>query len=127
MRHRRIKLLPWRLLWTLAQEGGWYDKPDISIAILKLDVEGNELQVIELARRLLESGIVKNILTEFRRLGRKALQSAIKTLLDTGCTLVVHMNRRESRAESEKLLDDLTKAPSGKIENVALRFHMKLN
>jgi hypothetical protein len=58
--------------------------PDLSIAILMLDVEGKEQQIIAGARRLLESGIVKNILTEFRRLGRKSMQAAIKILLDTG-------------------------------------------
>jgi hypothetical protein len=95
--------------------------PDLSIAILKLDVEGKEPQIIEGARRLLESGIVKNILTEFRRLGRTPIQTAIKTLLDTGYTLV-HMNGRTSRAESEKILNDLTKALSGKMKNVDLWF-----
>jgi FkbM family methyltransferase len=106
---------------AFAQERGWFDKPELSIAILKLDVEGKEPQIIEGARRLLESGIVKNILTEFRRLGRKPIQTAIKTLLDTGYTLV-HMNGRTSRAESEKILNDLTKALSGKMKNVDLWF-----
>ena len=106
---------------AFAQERGWFDKPDLSIAILKLDVEGKEPQIIEGARRLLESGIVKNVLTEFRRLGRQTIQTAIKTLLDTGYTLV-HMNQRKSREESEKILDDLTKALSGKMKNVDLWF-----
>jgi FkbM family methyltransferase len=94
---------------AFAQERGWFDKPDLSIAILKLDVEGKEPQIIEGAMPLLKSGIVKNILTEFRRLGRETIQTAIKTLLDKGYTLV-HLNRRKSRAESEKILDDPKKA-----------------
>jgi hypothetical protein len=83
---------------AFAQERGWFDKPDLSIAILKLDAEGK-------SRRLLkESGYFSNqgsrsnralsILTKCRRLGRKPIQTAIKTLLDTGHTLV-HMNRQK--------------------------------
>jgi FkbM family methyltransferase len=111
---------------AFAQERGWFEKPDLSIAVLKLDVEGKEPQIIEGATRLLMSGIVKNILTEFRRLGRDTIQTAIKTLLDTGYTLV-HMNRRQSRAESEKILDELKNKLHGKMTNVDLWFQRALN
>jgi hypothetical protein len=62
-----------------------------------------------LAPSLVELMIGSALTSECRRLGRKPIQSAIKTLLDTVYTLV-HTNGRKSRVESEKILDDLTKA-----------------
>ena len=48
---------------SFAKERGWFDShPDI--AILKVDVEGSEYSVIEGAKELLASGLVKNIFME---------------------------------------------------------------
>mmetsp|Transcript_20975 Transcript_20975/g.25452 ORF Transcript_20975/g.25452 Transcript_20975/m.25452 type:complete len:336 (-) Transcript_20975:25-1032(-) len=51
---------------SLAQENGWTGNHPLTIHLLKVDVEGFEPQVILGAKRLLESGLVSNILTEER-------------------------------------------------------------
>ena len=51
---------------AFAEQRGWFDTDkhkDLSIPILKLDVEGKEPMIIEGAQKLLRSGIVKNVLT----------------------------------------------------------------
>jgi FkbM family methyltransferase len=107
---------------SFAQERRWFDTPGFSISLLKLDVEGKEPQIIEGAKRLLKSGIVQNILTEFRRLGRPTIQKAIATLLDSGYTLVHNEKGKVSRAEARRLLDELRHRLEGKMLNLDLWF-----
>ena len=73
---------------TLAKQQGWLEDEDFQIALLKVDVEGHEPQIVQGSPKLLSSGKVLNILTEFRRLGRPAAQQALKVILDSGFTLV---------------------------------------
>lgn len=94
------------------------------IAILKLDVEGKEPQIIEGAKELLQSGRVDNVLTEFRRLGRDTIQQAIATLLAAGYTLVDdwtngpdHPPKRMSRQESVDHLTELAEKFKGNGRN----------
>lgn len=71
-----------------AQEQGWFDRNnDFEITLLKVDVEGKEPQVIMGAPRLLASGLVKNVLTEGRRFGRKNLFDSLVVLFEAGFTL----------------------------------------
>ena len=104
------------------------------VAILKLDVEGKEPLIIEGAQHLLKSGLVTNILTEFRRLGRPPVQRAIQTLLESGYTLVLDdddagtanaatpKQRKLTQHQARKYIDDLTKQLRGKMTNVDLWF-----
>lgn len=70
-----------------AEEQGWFDRNDFEIVLLKVDVEGKEPQVISGAPRLLSSGLVKNVLTEGRRFGRKNLFDSLVVLFEAGFTL----------------------------------------
>ena len=74
-----------------AEEHGLFNnqaaKNDISIAILKVDVEGHEPQVLVGATRLLQSGMIKNVFTECRRFGRTNVKDMLLTLLNAGFTL----------------------------------------
>jgi len=107
---------------TFAQERGWFDKPDLSVAILKLDVEGKEPQIIEGSKRLLRSGIVENVLTEFRRLSRSTIQEAIYTLLETGYTLVDAEKGKVGQDEARMILQGVEKKLHGTGTNVDLWF-----
>ena len=107
---------------TLAKQRGWFRKPGFEIAILKLDVEGKEPQIVEGAQKLLASGKVLNVLTEFRRLGRDHVQTALKTLLDSGFTLIHEKEGKVSIDRSRILLDELKDELSGKGKNVDLWF-----
>ena len=49
----------------VAKELRWYDEPKTQIAILKVDVEGYDPEVFEGAEKLLSSGLVQNIFTEY--------------------------------------------------------------
>lgn len=71
---------------SFAQEQGWFDRSDITIEILKIDVEGKDPNVVLGASRLLSS-MVKNVLTEARRFGRPNLFASLVTLYETGFTL----------------------------------------
>jgi hypothetical protein len=74
-----------------AREHGWFAAADIStpavslpkvvIAILKIDTEGHEPYVLEGAKQLLKSGLVRNVLLEYRATCRKAV---VSFLLDVG-------------------------------------------
>ena len=114
---------------TFAKTMGWLttttnrnnNNNDWTVAILKLDVEGKEPQIIEGAKQLLQSGRVENVLTEFRRLKRDTIQEAIATLLDAGYTLVddsqSQSGQRLDRKASQALLDDLAEKYKGKGRN----------
>lgn len=80
-------------------------------------MEGKEPQVIRGAKRLLKSGQIMNVLTEFRRLGREPIQEAITTLLESGYTLVHEEKGKLSQAESKSLLQQLTEQYKGKARN----------
>lgn len=73
-----------------AQDHGWFDTPGFSIPILKMDIEGHEPYVVQGARRLLSSGIVKNILTEFRLVLEPLQKEAVEVLLEAGYVSVDH-------------------------------------
>jgi hypothetical protein len=72
-----------------AEEQGWFDRPkgEFEVTLLKIDVEGKEPQVIMGAPKLLASGLVKNVLTEGRRFGRKNLFDSLVVLFEAGFTL----------------------------------------
>jgi FkbM family methyltransferase len=73
-----------------ALDHGWFDNPDFSIPILKMDIEGHEPLVVKGAHRLLMSGMVKNILTEFRDIEQAQQRKAIRFLLKAGYGAVDH-------------------------------------
>lgn len=107
---------------TFASERGWFDKANLTISILKLDVEGKEPQIVEGAKKLLRSGIVANVLTEARRIGRPTIQQELNTLLSSGYTIVHEKEGKVSRERARVLLDDLEKEMRGKMKNVDLWF-----
>ena len=74
----------------LAQSQGWLDNdnPKFSIRLLKMDVEGAEPSVIQGAQQLLTKGIVRNVLTEFRRPSHPETQRSIGILMDAGYRIV---------------------------------------
>ena len=69
---------------------GWFseEKIDRVVSILKVDIEGREPRVFLGAERLLKSGIVHNVLTEFRRFKRSAAVLALRLLVDADYFLV---------------------------------------
>ena len=90
-----------------------FDTPDFVIPILKLDIEGHEPFVIEGAKRLLASGMVKNIQTELRDTEQSPQKEAIQLLLATGCvavsnpkTLVMHKYTRKETLPFLKSQDE---------------------
>jgi hypothetical protein len=79
-----------------AREHGWFTAgttttpagsttPMMNIAILKIDTEGHEPYVLEGAKKLLHSGMVRNVLLEYRT---KCQQAVVSFLLDAGYVLV---------------------------------------
>jgi FkbM family methyltransferase len=79
-----------------AREHGWFTAvntttpagsttPMVNIAILKIDTEGHEPYVLEGAKQLLQSGIVRNVLLEYRTSFQPAV---VSFLLDAGYVLV---------------------------------------
>ena len=95
--------------WLLAlSDGSLGVNPNIVVKILKVDVEGKEAHVIEGAQAFLRSGIVENILIEFRRLSRPNVQQALLLLLDSGFTLVHDTEGKVSETRSAEILSDLT-------------------
>jgi FkbM family methyltransferase len=107
---------------AFAQERGWLKRPGFSIVLLKLDVEGKEPAIIDGAQKLLQSGIIKNVLTEFRRLGRSTIQKAIHTLIDAGFVIVHEERGKLSLADTKEYLEDLRKELHHKMNNVDLWF-----
>ena len=83
----------------LAHDQGWLTsgKTGLSIPLLKMDVEGAEPHVIAGATELLASGIVKNVLTEFRRPNEPDSQQALATLLQSGYRIVNDDNKASVR------------------------------
>lgn len=94
---------------TFAKEQGWLDgsnKSKPTIRLLKIDVEGHEPEIIQGARHLLKSGMVQNILTEYRDFGSDRTRQAFEVLLDAGYTLV-HQGKLLSKSESQAFYRDL--------------------
>lgn len=59
-------MTPLVALDSFAESRGWFEKSnDVSVIILKIDVESHEIEVLDGAKRLLSSGIVKNVYVEF--------------------------------------------------------------
>jgi hypothetical protein len=73
-----------------AQDHGWYDLPDFTIPLLKLDIEGHEPNVVKGAKKLLCSGIIQNILTEFNQMERQLF----RLLWTVGMSLSIKKGRR---------------------------------
>jgi FkbM family methyltransferase len=89
---------------------GWFDQPDFSVALLKLDVEGMEPQIVHGAKKLLQSGKVANILTEFRKLDQAVSISAVQIMLDAGYTMVVDRGRKKNvKLTREETLEEIKK------------------
>jgi hypothetical protein len=82
---------------AFAREHGWFTDattaitspgvalPKMDIAILKIDTEGHERYILEGAEQLLRSGMVRNVLMEYRTSCRKAV---VNLLLDAGYVLI---------------------------------------
>jgi len=68
----------------VAEEQGWFQRPDFKIKLLKIDVEGIEPIIIMGASKLLNSGIVEHVLTEGRRFGRDTIRESFAILFDAG-------------------------------------------
>jgi FkbM family methyltransferase len=99
---------------AFAQNNGWFSSnvaKNFSIPILKIDVEGLEPQVLLGASQLLQSGLVKNVLTEFRHLNRAVSQQAFQLLFTAGYRLVDSRGVVTSREESERWIHRLTVHP----------------
>ena len=89
-----------------AEERGWFHRTDFAVSILKIDTEGHELQIVEGAKRFIQTRLVKNILLEYRVHCRQVMN----TLLDSGYVLVDGAPLRLlNKAESIKTLDNVTK------------------
>ncbi len=70
-----------------AQQRQWFDglqRHQVFISILKVDTEGHETQILEGARRLIQSGLVRNVLLEYRKNGKEA----VEILFEAGYVLV---------------------------------------
>ncbi len=67
-----------------AQERGWFERKDLTVAILKIDTEGHEEQIILGAKRFLQAQVARNILLEYRFHCREAMSF----LLDSGYMIV---------------------------------------
>ena len=98
--------------------------PGFSVSILKLDVEGKEPQIIRGAKELLQSGLVKNVLTEFRRLAREPIQEAVSTLFSSGYTLVDDVKGKLPRSEAIQLFQSMTEEYKGKQRNFDFWFQI---
>lgn len=99
---------------TLARENHWLSpnaRQTISIPILKIDVEGLEPQVLLGATELLQSGLVRNILTEFRHLNSAVAKQAFSLLFAAGYRLVGRNGLLLSLPESERVLHQLALHP----------------
>ena len=93
---------------NFAQEQGWFDRPNLQIALLKIDVEGKDPQDMLGAFRLLKSGIIKNVLTEGRRFGRPNIFDSFVTLFEAGFTLkepAVTMNGSTPKEHAQSVVD----------------------
>lgn len=75
------------MLDKVAEQQGWFERPDFKIKLMKVDVEGKEPQVFLGSPKLLKSGIVENILTEGRRFGRDNIHESFVVLFDSGYTV----------------------------------------
>lgn len=123
--------VPTITLSGLAKEMGWIndfnhiDKCDNGysppVTLLKIDIEGKEPHVITGASKLLQSGAVKNILVEMRRLGRGAAREAVDILLHSSYGVVVERKgvyQRLGIDESRKFMDELRNKLGPKSEDV---------
>jgi FkbM family methyltransferase len=89
---------------------GWFDQPDFQVALLKLDVEGMEPQIVHGAQKLLQSGKVANVLVEFRKLEQEVSNSAVQILLDAGYTMVVDRKKTKNvKLTREETLKEINK------------------
>jgi FkbM family methyltransferase len=111
-----------------AREHGWFSAvntttpavsttPMVNIAILKIDTEGHEPYVLEGAKKLLQSGMVRNVLLEYRT---TCQQAVVSFLLDAGYVLVDDQSpKKKARAtmrtveESKSYVDKLNDAARG--------------
>lgn len=99
---------------TLARENDWLSASSsrsISIPILKIDVEGLEPQVLLGSTELLKSGLVRNILTEFRHLNSAVSKQVFQLLFAAGYLLVGPNGIALSLPESERVLYQLATHP----------------
>lgn len=88
-----------------ADERGWFQRTDLAVSILKIDTEGHELQIIQGAKRFLETRLVKNVLLEYRIRCREVLN----ILLDIGYVIVDGKpSRLLSKDESIKFINENT-------------------
>jgi Methyltransferase FkbM domain len=106
---------------TYAQQQGWLsgDEPSSTtaasstttttplIAILKIDVEGLEPQVLLGATKLMQSRLVRNVLTEFRDLNSAVSRQALQLLLQAGYRLV------QDDAENQRVLAEGSSTTGG--------------
>lgn len=113
---------------TFATEQKWFDAAGATsskpkIRLLKIDVEGHEPEIIFGAEKLLKSGLVQNILTEYRDYASPKTRKAFDILLAAGYT-VVHEGVLLTRQESETFYDDLlhNRVRTKEYDNVRKKF-----
>jgi FkbM family methyltransferase len=89
---------------------GWFEESDFQVALLKLDVEGMEPQIVHGAKKLLQSGKVANLLVEFRNLDQAVSKSAVQIMLDAGYTMVVDREKKKNvNLTREETLEEINK------------------
>lgn len=104
-----------------AKERQWLDRSDAVFSIMKIDTEGHEMQILLGAEQFIRSRRVKNVLLEYRRHCREA----VNILFDAGYVIVstgltddgrdltkVMMNKEESIAFLDTETDILNKKSS---------------
>jgi hypothetical protein len=96
---------------ALAQEHAWFENDaQIAIAILKMDTEGHEPQILQGATKLLQSNLVQNVLMEYRTTCHDAV---FEILLEAGYVLVYDEPSTSrprtmlSKAQSKTVIDRL--------------------
>ena len=100
--------LPLVTLDALAEDQGWLqDDDDISIAILKVDVEGLELKVLQGAKELLKTKKIKNIFLELKSdHNPQDLEEMFAILFDSGYELYKFGNYRGPNTAITKNYED---------------------
>ena len=74
---------------VFAQEQGWFDRPTttLQISVLKVSIDGKEPFVVEGATKLLQSGLVRNVLVAGRKFSRPNMRDMFVKLMNWGFEL----------------------------------------
>lgn len=93
---------------AFAEAYNWWEVRPV-IALLKIDVEGFEPEIIIGAEQLLKTGMVQNVLTEFRDFHTATAQQAFNILIDNGYVLMYNHGAPYTKAATIDLWDDFTR------------------